>query len=166
VNCNPGGLIAMKEMALGRVIRRWVTALEVLVDVDGHVFPRERVIAYAFRHSYAQRHADNGTPVDVLAELMGHANTNTTQGLLHRSRRPQTQSRRSARQGQGSPRRQSVGQRSTVARGGAELDRPRLKRSVLLWIRRKPRACRRTTQQVSTEQQCGKDPDELEAGPT
>jgi site-specific recombinase XerC len=79
VNCNPGGLLAMKEMALGRVIRRWVTALDVLVDSDGHAFPRERVIAYAFRHSYAQRHADNGTPVDVLAELMGHANMNTTQ---------------------------------------------------------------------------------------
>jgi integrase len=80
VNSNPGGLIAMKEMALGRVIRRWVTALEVLLDGDGQAFPRERVIAYAFRHSYAQRHADNGTPVDVLAELMGHANMNTTQG--------------------------------------------------------------------------------------
>ncbi|MGO9754924.1 MAG: tyrosine-type recombinase/integrase [Solirubrobacteraceae bacterium] len=80
VNCNPGGLLAMKEMALGRVIRRWVTALGVLLDSDGHAFPRERVIAYAFRHSYAQRHADNGTPVDVLAELMGHANMNTTQG--------------------------------------------------------------------------------------
>jgi hypothetical protein len=68
------------ENGIGRVIRRWVTALEVLLDSDGHAFPRERVIAYAFRHSYAQRHADNGTPVDVLAELMGHANMNTTQG--------------------------------------------------------------------------------------
>ena len=68
------------ENGIGRVIRRWVTALEVLLDSDGHASPRERVIAYAFRHSYAQRHADNGTPVDVLAELMGHANMNTTQG--------------------------------------------------------------------------------------
>jgi len=25
----------------------------VLLDSDGHTFPRERVIAYAFRHSYA-----------------------------------------------------------------------------------------------------------------
>jgi integrase len=69
VNCNPGGLLAMKEMALGRVIRLWGRALEVLLDENGHAFPRDRVIAYAFRHSYAQRHADNGTPVDVLAEL-------------------------------------------------------------------------------------------------
>jgi hypothetical protein len=43
----------MKEMALGRVIRRWARTLEVLLDSDGHTFPRERVIAYAFRHSYA-----------------------------------------------------------------------------------------------------------------
>jgi len=80
VSCNPGGRLAMKEIALARVIRRWVGALEVLLDTDGEAFPRGRVIAYAFRHSYAQRHADNGTPVDVLAELMGHANMNTTQG--------------------------------------------------------------------------------------
>jgi integrase len=80
VSCNPGGRLAMKEIALARVIRRWVRALEALLDSDGHAFARERVIAYSFRHSYAQRHADNGTPVDVLAELMGHANMNTTQG--------------------------------------------------------------------------------------
>ena len=53
LNCNPGGLLPMKEMALGRVIRRWARTLEVLLDSDGHTFPRERVIAYAFRHSYA-----------------------------------------------------------------------------------------------------------------
>src|SRR6266702_3224319 len=34
-------------------------------------FPRELVIPYAFRHSFAQRHADAGTPVDTLKELLG-----------------------------------------------------------------------------------------------
>ena len=78
--CNPGGRLAIKVMALSRVSRRWISALELLLDSDGDPFPRERVVPYAFRHSYAQRHADNGTPVDVLAELMGHENMNTTQG--------------------------------------------------------------------------------------
>ena len=54
--------------------------LPAVLDVDGAPFPRERVVAYAFRHSYAQRHADNGTPVEVLRELMGHASMVTTQG--------------------------------------------------------------------------------------
>jgi hypothetical protein len=61
-------------------MRRWVTALPELLDVDGSSFPREGVVAYALRHSYAQRHADNGTPVEVLRELMGHASMVTTQG--------------------------------------------------------------------------------------
>ncbi|MGR6975078.1 tyrosine-type recombinase/integrase [Streptomyces cynarae] len=34
---------------------------------------------YAFRHSYAQRHADAGTPVDVLRELMDHKSIAMTQ---------------------------------------------------------------------------------------
>jgi integrase len=79
-NRNPDGLLPTKTAALTRFSRRWITALELLLDADGHPFPRERVIPYAFRHSYAQRHADNGTPVDVLAELMGHENINTTLG--------------------------------------------------------------------------------------
>ena len=35
---------------------------------------------YAFRHSFAQRHADNGTPIDVLAAMMGHRTIDTTRG--------------------------------------------------------------------------------------
>lgn len=80
VLCNPDGRLALTAGALNRVLRRWVSALDDLVDSDGHAMVRERVIPYAFRHSYAQRHADNGTPIDVLAELMGHTNMNTTQG--------------------------------------------------------------------------------------
>ncbi|MGH3600321.1 MAG: site-specific integrase, partial [Pseudonocardiaceae bacterium] len=33
---------------------------------------------YAWRHCYAQRHADAGVPVDVLAELLDHRNLNVT----------------------------------------------------------------------------------------
>ena len=35
---------------------------------------------YAFRHTFAQRHADAGTPVDTLKELLGHDTVRTTLG--------------------------------------------------------------------------------------
>jgi len=35
-------------------------------------------VPYAYRHSYAQRHADAGVPIDVLAELLDHRNLNVT----------------------------------------------------------------------------------------
>ena len=41
-------------------------------------FPRERVVPYAFRHKNAQRHADAGTPVDTLKELLEHDTLRTT----------------------------------------------------------------------------------------
>ena len=43
-------------------------------------FDRTKIHPYAFRHSYAQRHADNGTPVDVLRQLMDHRSIQTTGG--------------------------------------------------------------------------------------
>ena len=33
---------------------------------------------YAYRHTYAQRHADAGVPVDVLRELLDHDSMDTT----------------------------------------------------------------------------------------
>jgi len=41
-------------------------------------FDPARVFPYALRHSYAQRHVDAGTPVEVLKELMGHDCLTTT----------------------------------------------------------------------------------------
>ena len=35
---------------------------------------------YAYRHSYAQRHADSGVPIDVLAELLDHRSYSVTSG--------------------------------------------------------------------------------------
>ena len=43
-------------------------------------FDRKHIYPYAFRHSYAQRHADAGVPIDVLRDLMDHQQTSTTQG--------------------------------------------------------------------------------------
>ena len=67
-------------------MRAWVRTLPRLDspenDADGRAvpFPRERIRPYAFRHSFAQRHADAGTRVDVLKELMGHSAITSTQG--------------------------------------------------------------------------------------
>ncbi|MFF7987159.1 hypothetical protein ACFZDK_50180 [Streptomyces sp. NPDC007901] len=51
------------------------------MDSQGNAsgFDRSLIYPYAFRHSFAQRHADAGTPVDVLRELMDH-DPKTTMG--------------------------------------------------------------------------------------
>jgi integrase len=76
-------------------LRRWLAQLQLVdgdVAPDGTVvarldpvgkpvlFPSERVYPYAFRHTFAQRHIDAGTPVQTLQDLMGHANIHTTMG--------------------------------------------------------------------------------------
>lgn len=40
----------------------------------------ERIDPYGFRHAFAQRHADNGTAIDVLRDLMDHKEIETTMG--------------------------------------------------------------------------------------
>lgn len=59
--------------------RIWVDSFaEHLVDEDGQPFDPALVFPYAYRHSYAQRHADNGVTPDVLRDLMGHKSMETT----------------------------------------------------------------------------------------
>jgi integrase len=77
---NPAGTVATNESTLGSAHRRWVNELPVLRLKDGTEFDKAAVVPYAYRHSYAQRHADNGTPIDVLRDLMDHRSTETTQG--------------------------------------------------------------------------------------
>jgi site-specific recombinase XerD len=45
-----------------------------IVDNDGNeiAFDRSNIYPYSFRHSWAQRHADSGTQIEVLAELLDH----------------------------------------------------------------------------------------------
>ena len=43
-------------------------------------FDARAVIPYAYRHSYAQRHADQGVPADVLRDFMGHDAIQSTLG--------------------------------------------------------------------------------------
>lgn len=60
--------------------RAWVDSLPGPRLQDGREFDKAAVFLYAYRHSFAQRHADAGTPVDVLRDLMGHRSMSTTQG--------------------------------------------------------------------------------------
>jgi integrase len=76
---NPHGTRALPLQTVGAVHRRWVLALPPLLGADGSEFPRKAVVPYAYRHSYAQRHADAGVPPDVLRDLMGHRSMTTTQ---------------------------------------------------------------------------------------
>lgn len=86
---------------IGAEFRAWVRKIptidaEVLAD-DGkpEPFDRSLIIPYALRHSYAQRHADAGVPVDVLRDLLDHVSVQTTMGYysvsLKRKRQAITQ---------------------------------------------------------------------------
>ena len=52
----------------------------LLTDADGQQISPALVVPYAYRHSYAQRHADAGIGPDVLRELMSHRSMRTTTG--------------------------------------------------------------------------------------
>ena len=66
---NPGGRRPMTiDMLEGRH-RQWVDRLGSLRTCDGAGFDAAKIVPYAYRHTYAQRHADAGVPIDVLAEL-------------------------------------------------------------------------------------------------
>jgi integrase len=77
---NPHGRRPFSVVVFGARHREWITSLPPLRRADGTEFDKARVVPYAYRHTYAQRHADAGVPVDVLAELMDHRSLNTTRG--------------------------------------------------------------------------------------
>lgn len=77
---NPGGRRAITAFSLAFAHRVWVEKLPVLRTVDGIDYDKRKIVLYAYRHSYAQRHADAGVPVEVLAELMSHRKLETTSG--------------------------------------------------------------------------------------
>lgn len=80
-----------------RMFRIWADAMPALHDDylerDGSqaVFDPKRITPYGFRHAYAQRHADAGTPVDVLRELMDHRSVDTTMGYYQVSLKRKSQ---------------------------------------------------------------------------
>ncbi|WP_208896678.1 hypothetical protein [Streptomyces incarnatus] len=88
---NPHGIKTISEALLTQSHRTWVNGppdlyLNVVVETDGRrtnqqiPFDKARVFLYAYRHSYAQRHAGAGVAPDVLKELMDHRQLSTTQG--------------------------------------------------------------------------------------
>jgi len=71
---------------VARAFKAWVAKIG---PIDSEVlgpggvplpFAPHLIFPYALRHSYAQRHADAGVPVDVLRELMDHVSVQTTMG--------------------------------------------------------------------------------------
>jgi integrase len=77
---NPGGRRAITSFSLAFAHRTWVDRMPVLHTADGVEYDKAKVVLYAHRHSYAQRHADAGVPVEVLRELMSHRKLETTSG--------------------------------------------------------------------------------------
>jgi len=77
---NPDGRSAVTAFSLAFQHREWIGRLAPLRTVDGADFDKARIVLYAYRHSYAQRHADAGVPIDVLRELMDHRKLDTTKG--------------------------------------------------------------------------------------
>jgi len=75
---NPHGRTPISIDMLDDRHREWVDALPILRTRDGAEFDKTKITPYAWRHSYAQRHADAGAPIDVLAELLDHRNLNVT----------------------------------------------------------------------------------------
>ncbi|MFB7648058.1 tyrosine-type recombinase/integrase [Streptomyces sp. NPDC056084] len=90
IQANPHGDKAISATNVADQHRQWVTSLPdvlvpVVVEVDGKrvtkmlPFNKDKIFPYAYRHTYAQRHADAGVPIDVLNELMDHRQLDTTQ---------------------------------------------------------------------------------------
>jgi integrase len=73
---NPAGRRPISLSSLQDAHRHWVDTLPALSDPQ---FDRSTVVPYSYRHTFAQHHADAGTPIDVLRELMGHRSIATTQ---------------------------------------------------------------------------------------
>jgi integrase len=77
---NPDGTKPISRATLEARHRDWVGTLPALRTRDGGVFDTTKIVPYAYRHSYAQRHADAGVPIDVLAELLDHRSYSVTRG--------------------------------------------------------------------------------------
>jgi integrase len=79
---NRDGLKPLSPGTLARKMRVWVSALDELSGPDGEPFDRAKVFPYAFRHSYAQRLADEGASESELMDLMDHDSFDTTRGYF------------------------------------------------------------------------------------
>jgi hypothetical protein len=58
--------------------RTWIDQLPVLRLDDGTEVDASKIVPYAYRHTYAQRHADAGVAIDVLSQLLDHRTLEVT----------------------------------------------------------------------------------------
>ena len=77
-HANPTGAKSLSGGLLDLRHRDWVDQLPVLRRADGTEFDRTKIVPYAYRHTYAQRHADAGIAVDVLSQLLDHRTLEVT----------------------------------------------------------------------------------------
>ena len=77
-HANPTGAKSLSGGLLDLRHRDWVDQLPVLRHADGTEFDRAKIVPYAYRHTYAQRHADAGIAVDVLSQLLDHRTLEVT----------------------------------------------------------------------------------------
>ena len=78
---NPLGTKGFRQAVVNEHHRAWVDSLPPLLVRHGSTdteFDKANVFPYIYRHTYAQRHADAGVPVDVLRELLDHDSMDTT----------------------------------------------------------------------------------------
>jgi integrase len=75
---NPHGRTPISIDMLDARHREWISALPVLRTHYGIEVDKTKITPYAYRHCYAQRHADAGVPIDVLAELLDHRSYSVT----------------------------------------------------------------------------------------
>jgi integrase len=75
---NPLGTRHITVNGLENAHRQWVDALPPLLLTSGGEYAKARIVLYSYRHTYAQRHADAGVGIDVLAQLMDHRALNVT----------------------------------------------------------------------------------------
>ena len=78
---NRDGTKPIRGDTYGNAHRIFADAIaHLLLDADGQQVNPALVVPYAYRHCYAQRHADAGVQPDVLRELMSHRSMRTTTG--------------------------------------------------------------------------------------
>jgi integrase len=75
---NPDGRRGIAVNTLSGRHRLWINSLPPLIRADGTEFDTATLVPYCYRHTYAQRHADAGVPVDVLQKLMDHGSLDAT----------------------------------------------------------------------------------------
>ncbi len=75
---NPDGTRAITAFSLAFAHRTWIKRMPELVTADGVDFDKAKIVLYAYRHTYAQRHADAGVGIDVLRELIDHRKLDAT----------------------------------------------------------------------------------------